>query len=592
MPCMPAARLGDQTMHGGVIVQGSPNVTIGNKPAARLLHYHTCPIPGHVGGPITKSSPTVLINGFGAARVLDACTCGSPPSGGGGGGGDKEKQGKFKLKAGVDSGEKKWGEKEGEGKNLKEAWKDLKDKPTEAFKPKLAAKVGQEWKKDGEVKKWGSEDNNASLLTGEAKASWGAGVESDGIKNLKAKAGGKVEAEGSVAAAKGKLGDAKTGIGEVGGEAKFLTAKGEAGAEGKFEVKDGKVEAAYVEGVAGVGGSVVEGKVEGKTKAFKIPFTNLGISLGGEVSGALLTAEAKAEAHAGYKDKKWSFGFGAKIGAALAGLGFKFNVTIEKLDPPKPPPKPPGVTGAAGIDPIAVGCFTVLVGDFPKPYVPGPPKKTAIPFVDVGAPKNRNKEGPKTPPPPGNPPVRQLTSDLDELYVHAAAAQKELSILVRTLAATMNGKAVIPEKLKGRERAEEKIKAEYGGDAGLIMDLARASLEFEKMSDLKKALAAIEASVEIVRKKDRFEKPLPSGYRDVLLNVKTSNGHVCELQLHLKQILEVKNGPGHALYEEIRAIEAVAKNADKPMDAKQALRIADLTMKSKKLYDTAFAKAQ
>lgn len=103
----PAARLGDQTAHGGTIVgPGCPTVLIGGKPAARLTDNHVCPMvtpPGvpHVGGPIVGPGvPTVLIGGLPAACVGDMCTCVGPPdsiivgcftvligAGGGGGGG-------------------------------------------------------------------------------------------------------------------------------------------------------------------------------------------------------------------------------------------------------------------------------------------------------------------------------------------------------------------------------------------------------------------------------------------------------------------------------------------------------------------------
>jgi uncharacterized Zn-binding protein involved in type VI secretion len=82
----PAARMGDQTAHGGVIVGGYPQVLIGGKPAARLGDMHTCPMatPGtppvpHVGGPITTGSATVLIGGQPAARLGDSAVCTGPP---------------------------------------------------------------------------------------------------------------------------------------------------------------------------------------------------------------------------------------------------------------------------------------------------------------------------------------------------------------------------------------------------------------------------------------------------------------------------------------------------------------------------------
>ncbi len=106
----PAARMGDMTVHGGVIVVGFPTVLIGGQPAARLGDMHTCPMatPGvppipHVGGPIVLGSAGVLIGGQPAARMGDMATCVGPPdiiaigcptvligetvAGGGGGGG-------------------------------------------------------------------------------------------------------------------------------------------------------------------------------------------------------------------------------------------------------------------------------------------------------------------------------------------------------------------------------------------------------------------------------------------------------------------------------------------------------------------------
>lgn len=82
----PAARQGDPTAHGGVIVAGLATVLIGGQPAARVGDMHTCPMqtPGtppvpHVGGPILKGSATVLIGNQPAARQGDMATCVGPP---------------------------------------------------------------------------------------------------------------------------------------------------------------------------------------------------------------------------------------------------------------------------------------------------------------------------------------------------------------------------------------------------------------------------------------------------------------------------------------------------------------------------------
>lgn len=80
----PAARMGDLTAHGGVVVAGLPTVLIGGQPAARITDMHTCPmvtgLVPHVGGPILPpGGATVLIGGLPAARVGDMATCVGPP---------------------------------------------------------------------------------------------------------------------------------------------------------------------------------------------------------------------------------------------------------------------------------------------------------------------------------------------------------------------------------------------------------------------------------------------------------------------------------------------------------------------------------
>lgn len=83
MSPMPAARMTDQTAHGGVVMGGFPMVLIEGMPAARITDMHTCPMcdgpKPHVGGPIVKGSMGVLIGNMPAARVMDQCTCVGPP---------------------------------------------------------------------------------------------------------------------------------------------------------------------------------------------------------------------------------------------------------------------------------------------------------------------------------------------------------------------------------------------------------------------------------------------------------------------------------------------------------------------------------
>jgi uncharacterized Zn-binding protein involved in type VI secretion len=80
----PAARMGDQTAHGGALVLGLPTVLIGGLPAARVGDMHVCPlvtgVVPHVGGPVLPPGGiTVLIGGQPAARMGDLLTCVGPP---------------------------------------------------------------------------------------------------------------------------------------------------------------------------------------------------------------------------------------------------------------------------------------------------------------------------------------------------------------------------------------------------------------------------------------------------------------------------------------------------------------------------------
>ncbi len=53
------------------------------KPATTISHFHVCPkvtakVP-HVGGPVVQGSPNVTIGGLPAARVGDTLICVGPP---------------------------------------------------------------------------------------------------------------------------------------------------------------------------------------------------------------------------------------------------------------------------------------------------------------------------------------------------------------------------------------------------------------------------------------------------------------------------------------------------------------------------------
>jgi hypothetical protein len=186
-------------------------------------------------------------------------------------------------------------------------------------------------------------------------------------------------------------------------------------------------------------------------------------------------------------------------------------------------------------------------------------------------------------------PLHQKASDLDTLYKDAEVAQTELSDATRAIAKQVGGEPLIPSSLKGRERTQEKIQSDYDGDASRITDLARSSVICENPQQVYKALGELESQFKVVRVKDRFEKPV-NGYRDMLVNLEMSNGHIVEVQLHVRSVMEVKNGAGHKLYEESRSIYAKAKTENRPLTAQEAETAGRLEQQQKQLYDDAYQK--
>jgi hypothetical protein len=182
----------------------------------------------------------------------------------------------------------------------------------------------------------------------------------------------------------------------------------------------------------------------------------------------------------------------------------------------------------------------------------------------------------------------QASGDIDQLFKQAKVADVELKKLTDDIARSTNGKAVYPPGLKTKARAIEKINADYGGDASKLLDISRSSISFDSADDLYKALDKIDKKAEIVRIKDRFVKPAPGGYRDILVNIKQPNGHITELQLHSKQILDVKGGTGHKLYEQIREINGKAILENRPLSASELRLQNSLIKESEALYDNAF----
>jgi hypothetical protein len=189
------------------------------------------------------------------------------------------------------------------------------------------------------------------------------------------------------------------------------------------------------------------------------------------------------------------------------------------------------------------------------------------------------------------PELNQPTDNLDELYKAAEVVKPEFFQLVDRIAQFTGGQAVIAP-LKNRERAEAKIAADYGGNAAEIRDILRASIHYKSLKQLYQGLEQLKAEgVEILLLKDRFLHPTRSGYRDALVNIRTQNGVIAELQLHLEQILVAKQ-EGHKYYEQEQELSRRSKLENRNLTPEERERIEAIRTKQKELYDAAFLQAQ
>ncbi|MEU9515068.1 toxin glutamine deamidase domain-containing protein [Micromonospora sp. NPDC048169] len=150
---------------------------------------------------------------------------------------------------------------------------------------------------------------------------------------------------------------------------------------------------------------------------------------------------------------------------------------------------------------------------------------------------------------------------LDQLYEEAAVAQSELNSLGRDLAESCGGGAEYHPRRepKDRARAEDKIKG-YGGDASQLKDLAGGYVSFDNLDELYGGLARLRNDwrLHLVKFEDRFQSPQNSGYRDVQMFLRASNGHIAEFRLQLAPLDKVATWE-HSLFEVRRDLEAVAR---------------------------------
>lgn len=146
---------------------------------------------------------------------------------------------------------------------------------------------------------------------------------------------------------------------------------------------------------------------------------------------------------------------------------------------------------------------------------------------------------------------------------------------------------------KGLERAQEKVAADYDGDWSRLQDAARCTVAVDSIDEVHAMVEKLKASGMVLAKpmKDRYGgDPLPVGYRDVNMIIRAPNGHLTEVQVNTKAMMEAKN-EGHKEYEVSRTLEA--KHGKKPLakwPPKDRAAFENAIAEQKRIYGAAYEK--
>jgi len=158
---------------------------------------------------------------------------------------------------------------------------------------------------------------------------------------------------------------------------------------------------------------------------------------------------------------------------------------------------------------------------------------------------------------------RQFIGDLAVLFAQAAALNPHFQSCVKGWASGVSGAHPKAISIKRKDRAIEKTFRTYSGDSSWLIDLVRSAITFETIEGLLETLDRIknEKCVATLQIKNRlgteYESNESAGYRNVSISLivvddittkRDLDAHVCELQLCLAAIENIKNNEGHRRY--------------------------------------------
>ena len=164
-------------------------------------------------------------------------------------------------------------------------------------------------------------------------------------------------------------------------------------------------------------------------------------------------------------------------------------------------------------------------------------------------------------------PRRQTApSSLFELLCAADRLNDPFHVHMHALGARCAGCRYGASPVKAEVRALQKVYRSYKGEWRCLNDLVRCSLVFDDAAEMVAALKAVHADPELevvrtsgakFRLRPTFDAEATGGYRDVQLAVRLNNAEtrargahelLAEVQLHLRDVADLKSDGGHANY--------------------------------------------
>jgi hypothetical protein len=143
--------------------------------------------------------------------------------------------------------------------------------------------------------------------------------------------------------------------------------------------------------------------------------------------------------------------------------------------------------------------------------------------------------------------------------------------------------------LKDPVRFVEKAIEDYAGHIEMILDISSEDLVFDSMDKLRDAARALYDDDKVTRMIDRFSKPLPSGYSDLIVNVQSANGAIMEMRVHLQAVYDLFKEHNQIVSSKIDPIVQDAQSEGRHLRRLEADVVSETLEELNRLYSIARA---